>query len=240
MKSKEEILSELKDRYGFSPTDTKWLPEGSSIIEYVGIDLLVINFTRSGDGLSWSNTMSRGKIIQFSDFDPISSTYLCRYTVEGMDLDTFKEVRIIPEGFELIAGDTNQMVRFVPYSIHSKMVETEEFYKNLFIIQAKCPNLDIKELLTISNSKNPSSILEYSHNIGAVIKTEANEILWFRIKDIKVKHLHGSVYTIILTAWDNKRYVLNEVSSTDSEYKFVVEHQEVGKLKIIDLARARF
>lgn len=237
MKTKDEILVELKDRYGFSTTDTKWLPSGSSIIEYIGTEVLIINFSRD-DKNNWTNTMTSGKIHSLEDFEPTTGTYLCKYSTKEMEEGVWKEVRIIPEGFELIAPDSNQMVRFVPYSIHSKMMETESFYQKLFVIQAKSTTLDLKELKTVSDSKDQENILGYYHNIGAVVKTEDNNILWFRIKSINVKHLHGTVYTIILTTWDNKRYTLNEISSTDSEYKFVVEHQEVGKLKIIDLARS--
>lgn len=237
MKTKEEILSELKDRYGFSKTDTRWLPEGSNILEYIGIDLIVIEFTRDVERNEWSNKLKKGIIHSITDFEPLSGTYLCKYSTEEMEDNSWKEVRIIPEGFELLGPDSNKMIRFVPYSLHSKMVETEEFYRKLFIKQAKSKTLDIKELSMISDSKDKEKILEYFHNIGALIKTVDNEILWFRLKNISVKHLHGEIYTITVTSWDNKRYTLNEISSAEEEYKFIVEHSEVGKLKFIDLAR---
>ena len=237
MKAKEEILKEMKDRYGFSKTDTKWLPEGSSILEYIGIDLIVIEFTKDPEKNEWSNKLKKGIILSMSDFEPISGTYLCKYRTDDMEADSWKEVKIIPEGFELLGPDSNKMVRFVPYSLHSKMVETEEFYNKMFIKQAKAKTLAINELSMISESKDLERILEYFHNIGAVIKTVDNEVLWFRIKKLSVKHLHGTTYTITLTSWDNKRYTLNEIQSSDEEYKFIVEHSEIGKLKIIDLAR---
>jgi hypothetical protein len=237
MKSKEEILNELKGRYGFSKTDTKWLPEGFSIMEYIGIDLIVINFSRDPEKNEWVNTLSKGVILSLSEFDPITNTYLCKYTKDGMEEGSWKEVRIIPEGFELIGPDSNQMVRFVPYSLHSKMIETEEFYKKLFELQVKSKNLSINEIKTISESKDQGSILEYSHNIGAVIKTVDNEILWFRIKKLELNHLHSNIYNLVITTWDNKRFILREISSIDESYKFIAEHEEVGTLKIIDLAR---
>lgn len=237
MKTKEEILSELKDRYGFSKTDTRWLPEGSSILEYIGIDLIVIEFARDVEKNEWSSKLKKGVIISASDFEPISGTYLCKYRTDDMEENSWKEVNIIPEGFELLGPDSNKMIRFVPYSLHSKMVETEEFYNKLFVKQAKEKTLDIKELSMISDSKDQEKVLEYYHNIGALIKTVENEILWFRIRKISVKHLHGTTYTIIVTSWDNKRYTLNEIQSTEEDYKFIVEHSEVGRLKFIDLAR---
>ena len=236
MKSKDEILVELKDRYGFSPTDTKWLPEGASIMEYIGIDLIVIEFNKTEKG-DWTNTMKRGHIISLDEFDPISSTYLCKYVVEGMETGNWKEVRIIPEGFELVGPDSMTMTRFVPYSLHSKTIETEEFFKTLKVLNQTTKELDMSELLTISNSKNQDAILGYSHNIGALIELEDGEILWFRIKNIELRHHHKTVYNIVLTAWDNKRYVLGEIDSSEPTHKFTVEHSEVGRFKIIDLSR---
>ena len=236
MKTKDEILKDLKDRYGFSKTDSKWLPEGSSIIEYIGIDLIVIDFQRDPEKNEWTNTISKGVILSLSDYDPISCTYLCKYHKDGMDKDSWKEVRIIPEGFELIGPDANKMVRFVPYSLHSKMIETEEFYRKLFELQVKSSTLAIQELKTISESKDQEKILEYSHNIGAIIKTVDNDVLWFRIKKLNIHHHHSTVYTITITSWDNKMYTLREISSTDDIYKFIVSHEEVGSIKIIDLA----
>lgn len=237
MKEKLEVLEDLKSRYGFSKTDTKWLMEGSSIMEYIGIELLIIEFSRDPEKGEWTNVLKKGKILGMYDFNPVDSTYVCKYRTDDMEGDSWKEVRIIPEGFEVIGPDSNKMVRFIPYSLHTKMIETEEFYNKLFHLQVKAKNLDIKELVTISDSKAQEQILEYSHNIGAIITTEDHNVLWFRIKKLNVRHLHGTTYTIVLTAWDNKRYILNEVDCTAENYKFVAEHHEIGKLKIIDLAR---
>lgn len=237
MKEKLEVLEDLKSRYGFSKTDTKWLLEGSSIMEYIDIELLVIEFSRDPEKGEWTNILKKGKILGMEDFNPIDSTYVCKYRTDDMEEGSWKEVRIIPEGFEVIGPDSNKMVRFVPYSLHTKMIETEEFYNKLFHLQVKAKNMEAKELMTISDSKTQDQVLEYSHNIGAVIKTEDNNILWFRIRKLNMRHLHGTIYTIVLTAWDNKRYVLNEVDCSKEDYKFVVEHHEIGKLKIIDLVR---
>ena len=216
MKEKLEVLEDLKSRYGFSKTDTKWLMEGSSIMEYIGIELLIIEFSRDPGKGEWTNILKKGKILGMEDFNPIDSTYVCKYRTDDMDEGSWKEVRIIPEGFEVIGPDSNRMVRFIPYSLHTKMIETEEFYNKLFHLQVKAKNMEAKELMTISESKAQDQILEYSHNVGAVIKTEDNNILWFRIKKLNMKHLHGTVYTIVLTAWDNKRYILNEVDGSKS------------------------
>lgn len=237
MKEKLEVLEDLKSRYGFSKTDTKWLLEGSSIMEYIDIELLIIEFSRDPEKGEWTNILKKGKILGMEDFNPIDSTYVCKYRTDDMEEGSWKEVRIIPEGFEVIGPDSNKMVRFVPYSLHTKMIETEEFYNKLFHLQVKAKNMEAKELMTISDSKTQDQVLEYSHNIGAVIKTEDNNILWFRIRKLNMRHLHGTIYTIVLTAWDNKRYVLNEVDCSKEDYKFVVEHHEIGKLKIIDLVR---
>lgn len=237
MKEKQEILEEVKGRYGFSKTDTKWLPEGSSMMEYIGMDVISIDFTKNPETNDWSSTLSKAVIHSLTDYDPMSGTYLCKYSTLDMEDGSWKEVRIIPEGFELIGPDSLKMIRFVPYSLHTKMVETEEFYRRLFILQAKTKTLPIQELNTIVSSSDQSRILEYSHNIGAVIKTEDNEVLWFRIKNISLRHLHGTKYHLTLTAWDNKRYVLGEIDSNDEEYVFTVNHQDIGKFKIIDLSR---
>lgn len=237
MKEKKEILEEMKSRYGFSKTDTKWLPEGSSLMEYIGMDIISIDFTKNPETNEWSNVLNRAIIHSLTDFDPMTSTYLCKYSTQDMEPNSWKEVRIIPEGFEIIGPDSLKMIRFVPYSLHSKMVEAEEFYRRLFIIQAKSKTLPIPELLNVSSSPNQDKILGYDHNIGAVIKLEDNEVLWFRIKNISLKHLQGTRYHLTLTAWDNKRYVVGEIDSNDECYNFTVNHNILGNFKIIDLSR---
>ncbi len=237
MKNKDEILKDVKSRYGFSKTDTKWLPEGSSIMEYIGMELISIDFTRNTETNDWTNTLSKAIIHSLTDYDPMSRTYLCKYSTSDMEEGSWKEVRIIPEGFELIGPDSTKMIRFVPYSLHSKMVETEEFYKKLFILQTKSKTLSIQELLTLSSSSNQEETLGYSHNIGVLIKTEDNEILWFRIRNISLRHLHGTQYHLTITSWDNKRYVIGEIDSNAEEYPFTVNHYNLGNFKIIDLSR---
>lgn len=237
MKEKETILEEIKGRYGFSKTDTKWLPEGASIMEYIGMDVISIDFTRNTETNDWTNVLEKAVIHSLTEFDPMSGTYLCKYSTSSMEEGSWKEARIIPEGFELIGPDSTKMIRFVPYSLHSKMVETEEFYRRLFILQAKKETLPIEEIKVISESGDQDRVLGYNHNIGALIKTEDNEILWFRIKKIEMRHLHSTKYHLTLTAWDNKRYVLGEIDSEDKEYNFTVNHYPLGKLKIIDLSR---
>lgn len=231
-----KTLENLKERYGFSRRSQKWLAtEGASILEMIGIEVVAIEFTKSESG-DWSSILRKAVIVSISDFDPMTVTYLCKYRIVDEDSETsWRETRIIPEGYSLIAEDANWMIRFVPYSLHCKMAETETFYSRLFELQAKRDTIPVSSLETLSVSKSQDNTLGYSCNIGAVIKTIDNEILWFRIKKLSIRHKFKTSYTLSITSWDDKSYVL-DIQSTDTEYNFTINKENLGKLKIIDLS----
>lgn len=229
------ILESLKERYGFSKTSQKWIAiEGASILEYIGVDVVAIEFTKKSDN-DWTTVLKKACIREISDFDPMTVTYLCKYQIIGEDEgESWREVRIIPEGYSMMGDDSSWMIRFIPYSVHCKMAETEAFYVRLFEVQAKSSGLSVESMGTISDSKSQDATLGYSCNIGAVIKTTDNEILWFRIKKLNIRHKFKQTYTLSITSWDDKNYVF-EINSSDTEHDFIVNKEMIGKFKIIDL-----
>ena len=233
-----KTLENLKDRYGFSKTSQKWIAtEGASILEYIGIEVVAVEFTRKSDSNDWTTVLKKAYIQEISDFDPMTVTYLCKYRIVGEEGDSetaWREVRIIPEGYSLMGDDSNWMIRFIPYSMHCKMAETEAFYAKLFELQVKSKSLSIESMESLSSSKSQDSTLGYSCNIGAVIKTIDNEILWFRIKKLSIRHKFKQTYTLSITSWDDKNYVF-DICSSDTEHDFVVNKEVLGKFKIIDL-----
>lgn len=228
------VLERMKSRYGFSKTSLKWIgSEGASILENVGMEVVAVEFTKNENG-DWSNVIKAAVIQEISEFDPMTITYLCKYKIVGEEGDEIKEVRIIPEGYSLIGDDSNWMIRFVPYSQHCKLSETEAFYNRLFKIQAKAKTISLTSLETLSSSKEMEQTLGYSMNIGAVIKTEDNEILWFRVKKLNVHHKFKDNYNLSLTSWDDKNFVI-PIKSSDEEYDFSVNKTFIGKMKLVDL-----
>lgn len=229
------VLETFKERYGFSKTSQKWIAtEGASILEYVGIEVVAVEFTKKADN-DWTTVLKKACIHEISDFDPMTVTYLCKYQIVGEDKEgSWREVRIIPEGYSMMGDDSSWMIRFIPYSVHCKMAETEAFYSRLFELQAKSQSLSIESLNTLSDSKSQEATLGYSCNIGAVIKTVDNEVLWFRIKKLNIRHKFKQAYTLSITSWDDKNYIF-EILSSDSEHDFIVNKELIGKFKIIDL-----
>lgn len=235
MDKETHLLKKLKSYYGFNKGNTKWISDGADILKYIGIEVIFINFNKDADG-NWVNKIKRALILSISDFDPMTDTYLVKYRIVNEDKDTsWREIRIIPEGFSFgNPEETGNMVRFVPYSLHCEIAETEAFYGRLFELFTKRDTMPFKSLEQISVSKEQDKTLNYRCNIGAVIKTVDNEILWFRISKLTLKHSYKDKYKLIISDSANKTYLI-DISSKEKEYKMTLGNEEIGVIKIIDL-----
>lgn len=236
-KEAEYMLNYLKRTYGFNKADfDKWIPKGGDILNYIGLQVIYVDFNRDENG-NWTNKTYRAIINNISDFENLSSTYLVNYTLfrdEDKEPE-IKEDRIYPVGISFSNPDeTGKMFRLVPMSLHCKAVETEELYGRLSILMAKKETLSIKELTTISESKNMDEILDYSHNIVAIMKTIDNEILYFRVNKLDLRHTHKDKYKLTLYDKDKKSINLN-ISQEDKIYEFIYRKEKLAEVKVIDL-----
>ena len=227
MKTREQIL---KERYGFSKGSYDYVPRGSEIFRNIGQQVIYVVYQKQSDG-TWDSDYKRATIESITDYDPITMTHLVKYKVEDGELEEF---RMIPEGYCYVdkePDDIDVVKRFLPYSMHCKLIEDELFYERLRELYEKRKTLRMEEVVAISSSKDKAQLLRYSKHIAAVIKMADDDILYFRIHDLSAKHKVGTKYSITLTDGDNNLHKFM-ADSTNESYTF---ENGIGELKIIDL-----
>ena len=230
METREQLL---KRQYGFNKNSYKFVPAGSEILKYIGQIVVLVNLKKVGDNMWDQDTIEKAQIISITDFDPMTMTYLCKYKVADDKIeDEPREIRIIPEGFSWgNSEETGDMKRFIPYSLHCTMVETELFWCHLWDIWKARDTISVDSLLTLSGSKEKESTLKYSHNIGALINLESGELLWTRITELNFRHKVGNQYNLKFGNGTDSWTMM--ITSGDKEYDF---ENGLGKLKLVDLA----
>ena len=236
-KKENKNLEIFKKKYKYKKNDLKWIPEGASILEYIGIEVVFVKFIKDSDAnKKWSTNIKKSYIISISDYDPMTSTYLCKYRIVGEDKETsWREMRIIPEGFSFEnPEETGTMYRFIPYSLHCKLAETEAFYARVDEIEKKKDTLPVESLKQISESKEQDKVLTYSCNIGAAIRTIDDDILWFRISKLSLRHTYKNNYNLTITDAEGKAITL-QINSDLKNYNLKFGGDGIGTLKIIDL-----
>lgn len=235
--TKNKNLDVIINRYGFDKANQKWIPNGGDILKYIGVEVILVDFIRDGEG-KWSNKVKKAYIKSISDYDPMTVTYLCRYRIVDEDTETsWREKRIIPEGFSFEnPEETGKMIRFVPYSLHCKMAEEEALYYRLGELFNNRQTLPISSLESISISKEQDKTLNYSCNICAVIKTSVdnNSVLYFRVSKLSLRHNYKDNYNLTITDNSGKSYTLF-IKSSDDKYKFKFNGEVIGDLKLIDI-----
>ena len=173
MKTKEDLLK----KHSFDLDSQKWLLGGSEILKYQNSEVILIEFTKIENG----NWESKGKSVfieKIDDFDPLTQTYKIKYKVEGEE----KEARMIPEGFIFNNPEKDGWAkRFLPYSLHMKMMEEKDFYEKLKVLYEEKETLSMNE---INNLRNNKDALQYLNYIAVVIKNKNGEISSFRVNEI--------------------------------------------------------
>ena len=239
----EKELAKLKESYSYQPGSYKYVPKGSEILKYVDQDVLMITYKRIDEPTGefdkdnkeiiksrWETSGTRAFIVSISDHNSFDMTYLCKYKVG--DEEEVKETRIIPEGYEYSVGtDVAEFIRFVPYSIHTKMTEDQIFYSRVADLYDKKEPVKFDDLKTISGSKNQRQILRYSHNLGAAVKLEDGTVLWIRLHTLNLKHRQGDKFGLFFSDEDGKQWS-TLVTPSDTEYTLT----GLGTFKILDLA----
>lgn len=233
--SENKNLEILKKRYGFDKANPKWFLKGGELLNFIGVEVILVDYTRDSNNI-WTNKIKKAYINSITDYDPMTTTYLCKYRLVDKDKETeWREKRINPEGFSFeLPEQTGKMLRFIPYSLHCKIAEEEALYYRLSELFDKRKTLPIENLKQISGSKEQEKTLTYACNIGAVIKTEDNQILYFRINKLNLRHNYKDNYNLTITDGTNKAYTV-PINSSVENYVFKFNGENIGLLKIIDL-----
>lgn len=234
---------EFVERYSFDSGSLKWIPKGGELMNYIGSEVMYVEFTKQPDG-KWANKFFPAIITAIGDYDPITLTYQIDWIVVNGDKKENKTERITPEGWSLdILGQGTQdtMNRFVPYSLHSRVVEEESRYHYYAQLWEERNCLGHKFLQNIAHSAEQHKMLTYAINLQAIVKgwedPEAeelvyrNEVMAFRIRKLSYKHVKGKTWRLSLYDWDNNLTTVE--MEEDAEY---AEIPGIGDLKVIDLA----
>lgn len=227
MKTRQEIL---KEKYGFNKGSYKYVPKGSEILKFIGQRVMRVEYNKKEDG-TWDTNYGPVMLVSISDFDPLTMSYSCKYREEGKEEDT--EFRMIPEGYSWAdSDDIKRVIRILPFSMHCNLTEDELFYYRLGELWKSRPTLDFTALSGLASSKDKNTTLRYSRHLACLIKLEGEEeILYFRIHKLGLKHNNGKNYALSL--WDgDDNPVKAVIQSDEEEYDFELG---TGKFKIIDL-----
>ena len=227
MKTREEFL---KKKYGFDKGSYDYVPAGGIILKYVGQYVVYVEYRKNDSG-NWDTSFKRAFIESISDYDPLNMTYLTKFKVE--DEEETREFRMIPEGYCWVeTEDANYVQRFLPNSMHCRLVEDEIFYERLKDMWNEKETMSIESLKTLSESKDKGATLNYNHNIGCLMKlnSDPDNVLYFRISKLGLRHKAGNKYNLIVQDSEgNKIQVM--ITSDQKEYEF----EGIGTFKIVDL-----
>lgn len=224
-------LEKLKKMYALEPGDVKWVPEGGDLLYYIGQKVVYVDYEKVEE--EWRSQIKECTIISISDYDSVSMTYLIEYQVTGEE--EIRKERIIPEGFcyEFTKESNRRYLnRFVPYSTHFRLMESELMYQRVDKLFEERDTLSLDELKGLSG--NTKELL-YCRNIVAAVKCEDGTLLQFRITGLKFyNHLRQESQLIISD--DVKKITWSVVvDPNDAGYDLKWKGENIGRLKIIDL-----
>lgn len=234
-------LERFKELYGFREGIKEYIPQPGELLKYVGSSIILLVYEKN-EKEEWKISNSIVKLEWMGNYDPMTGTYELTYDTGKPEKDGDKivytegkhNVRVFSQGFSFEnPEETGKSLRFIPFSYHYKFVEFQDFYIRLKNEYDSYKTLKIEELEQISKSKDQGGILEPKY-ICAVIKTEENDILQFRIISLEIKHRNGKNYALTIGNEIGRTYTFM-ISSSDSEYNFSYGKEYLGKLKIVDL-----
>jgi len=227
MKTRQEIL---KEKYGFNKGSYKYVPRGAEILKMIGQNVIKVEYDKKEDG-TWNTKFGPALLVSVSDFDPINMSYKAVYQEVGKE--ETEEFTMIPEGYSWADSENvSHIIRLLPGSMHCQLMEDELFYERLKTLWETRPTLDFIALTGLASSKDKDTSLRYSRHLACLIKLEDEEdVLYFRIHKLNLKHKSGKDYALSL--WDGDDNSIRAlIKSDEKEYNFELG---IGKFKIIDL-----
>ena len=234
-------LEKFIGAYGFNSGDIKWTPVGACLLEYIGQPIVVVHYERT-EGGNYSSTFKMALLRDVYGYDPITTTWTIEYSYEDATEDV-KTEKMIPEGFNLdfVGGGIQQtMNRFVPYSIHCKLVEMDKTYARFGQLWEDRPTMSLEHLQNLSQSKEQSKTLKYAMNIQAIVKMADDRICAFRVGSIKVRRGEWKdSWRIVLGDFDGTGNYSVLAEKDDTSYELVSLGEHIGELKILDISGLR-
>ena len=238
--NKTELLK-LKSDYGYVPSSYQYVPMAFELMKCIGQPVVMVTYRREEQEVKegeekpeerWNTNMNMVRLVSIYNHDPMTMTSVLKYRTSLEDNEGEEiEVRVQPEGYEFVDGETAGMFRrFQPVSLHHKMIEDELFFARLRDLYDTRDTLSFEELKTISDSKNQGQVLRYSHNIGAAIELEDGDLIWIRLHTLRLKHRKGNMYGLFFSS-DGKEW--STIVYSDEKLHRIGDW---GKFKIIDLS----
>lgn len=236
MKKKSE-LEKFIGAYGFNSGDIKWTPLGASLLEYIGQPIVVVHYERGSTG-GYTSAFKMAALRNISGYDPITMTWEIEYSLEETPEEVVTE-KMIPEGFNLdfVGGGIQQsMKRFIPYSVHCRLVEMDKTYGRFAELFEQRTTMSVEHLRNLSASKDQSKTLKYAMNIQAIVKMADDRICAFRIGSIKVrKGEYKDSWRIVVTDYEGTGTYSVLAEETDTSYDLTSLGEHLGEMKIIDI-----
>lgn len=200
-------LEQIKKNCGYDPASPIWISRGGELMEYLGMEVMRVDFYKEGEGenAEWKNTVGKSLLLRADKYDPNTETV--ELVWKDVDYNKPEEeweehtTKIVPPGFSFGNPETEgKMTRFIPYSLHMKKMETEALFAKLgFLFQDQTNNkaLGMNEINNIASSRDRINSLGHIHNIAVVVKpTNEEEIYTYRLGDITTRHQFKSVWKI--------------------------------------------
>lgn len=199
-------LESIKKNYGYDPASVEWIGKGGEIFEYLGMEVMRLDFYKEED--AWKNKVGKSLLIRCENFDPMTETV----DIVWKDVDYEKPeeeweehtTKITPIGFTYGDPEENgKMTRFMPYSLHTKKIETEALYAKLTYLmnepKEESKAVHLAQLETLSSSRDRERLLSHIVNIAAVIKPEGEDegfTYIYRLGNVALKHQFKNVWKL--------------------------------------------
>lgn len=234
-------LEKKIEKWSLGKNNRKFINPSADILRFIGSEMLLVVFNKDETGKWDSETPKPIFVNSIHDFDPMTGTYEIIYT---LDKET-KQERIIPEGFSFNSPEeSGWMHRFLPYSLHFRILEEELYYKRLRAKYDSSEGVLPIEPLLIFKKSNQKETLGYKNYIAAVIDSDVEGgvkegILSFRIVEITNITKKSKGWEMVLKDDSGNILFVNNYKNDENEgwiCKGVkLDGTLLGDLKIMDI-----
>lgn len=227
-------LEQIKKNYGYDPASVEWIGKGGEIFEYLGMEVMRLNFTRTevgdpekGTEDKWENKVGKSLLLRCENFDPMTETV----DLVWKDVDYSKPedeweihtTKITPIGFSYgDPGESGEMIRFMPYSLHTKKIETEALFAKLGFLMTepieKSKAVNLLQFEPLSASRDRERLLAHIINIAAVIKPVDEEFVYiYRLGNVSLKHQFKGVWKMTAKDTNGRGEITLFIDTTKNE-----------------------